>query len=88
MYEVPLEGLVRSLKAVLIVERFPLSLFRLLEKVLRPVKKEVPLVVTLPFNKSSVKIANEQLKFWKEGPTFEADENPILSLNYHSKIWI
>lgn len=84
MYEVPLEALARSLKAVLIVERFPLRWFKLLDKVLRPVKKEVPLSVTLPFNKSSVKIAKEQLKFWKEGPTFEADEKPILLHNYHS----
>ena len=70
--------------------RFPSMLLRLLLRlliyalrVLSPVKKDDPLVVTLPFKRSSIKMADEQPRFLIAGPKVLTFVKPILYINYH-----
>ena len=59
---------VKSLKLLLIKERFPSRLFNCALKVFKPVKKADPLLVTLPLSKSSTKMADAHPKLLIAGP--------------------
>ena len=73
---VPLPEAFRSFKFVEMMAKFAFKSVRLLEKVERPTKNELWLVVTAPLSKSSVKTASEQLRLLNAGPTLDAFTNP------------
>ena len=74
--EVPLS--MRLERAVLILLRLLSRFLIYVTRVLSPVKKEDPFVVTFPFKRSSIRIAVEQPRWLIAGPKVLTLEMPIL----------
>ena len=72
----PAPVVLKSLKLPLMAERLVLRFPIWVLRVLRPVKKLVPLEVTFPFRRSSVKMAKEQPRLLMAGPKVLTFVNP------------